>query len=55
MVNIRKSFIKGKRYRGSSTKHLITGKEEKEDFDKEQCYKIHTRKYYYCYIGHYDK
>src|SRR4051794_27376477 len=38
MVNIHKSFFRGKKYRGKSTKGLISGKVE-DDFDKEQCYR----------------
>lgn len=53
MVNVRKPFIRGKKYRGQSTKHLVSVKED--GFDKEQCYRVHTYKYYYYYIGHYDK
>lgn len=53
VVNIRKSFIRGKRYRGKSTKHLI--QETEDNFDKEECYRVHTDRYYYFYIGHYDK
>ena len=57
MVNVRKPFIRGKRYRGKVTKHLIKGSDsnKNDDFDKEECYRVHTRKYYYFYVGHYDK
>ena len=25
---------------------------KEEDFDKEECFRIHTDKYYYFYVGH---
>jgi hypothetical protein len=57
MVNVRKPYIRGKRYRGKSTKHLIKANDsnKKDDFDKKECYRTHTDKYYYFYVGHYDK
>jgi len=56
MVSIRKPYIRGKKYRGKP-KYLIKkyDSDKDNDFDKEECYRVHTRKYYYFYVGHYDK
>ena len=52
-LNSFRNKVRGNRYRGRRDKYLIGIHEENSD--KDQCYRVQSRKYCCTYIGHYDK